>query len=297
MKLNQKRKRILGNIGSYTFFVTPAVILIAIFVYFPLSLALYYSTRDWNGISVEHHFVGLKNYINVFKEKAFITSFGGTFKYMLVCMIIVNLLAFLLALALNSRIHFRTFFRGVYFMPMVISSVVVGYLWNVIIARLFPMIGEMTGWGLFVKKWLAYPDTAFAAVVLGTVWQTFGYQMMIYLTGLQGIPNELLEAASIDGADSFKRLTQITLPLLRPTFTICIFLSLVNGLKAFDMVYSLTSGGPYGTTTYIALQIYLDAFKRDMLSYASAKAIIFCIIIAAISFLQVALMKRKEVEM
>ena len=120
--------------------------------------------------------------------------------------------------------------------------------------------------------------------------------MMIYLTGLQGVPKELLEAAQIDGASPIARFLKVIFPMIRHSITICVFLGLVTGLKAFDLIYSLTNGGPFGSTTSMAFQIYLDAFKRDMLSYASAKAIIFCIMFAAISLTQVALMKRKEVE-
>ena len=283
--------------ATYALFTGPAMILYLAFFVTPLLLSLFYSMQDWNGISTTFNFVGLKNYIDVLHEEAFLDSLGFTFKYMLANMIIMNAAGLLIALALNSNLKLKTALRGAYFLPIVISGVVVGYLWNIIIVRLFPIIGDWTGLELFTKNWPSYPNTAFAAIMIASVWQSFGYYMMIYLTGLQSVPDSLLEAAAIDGATPLQRFFHITVPIMRPTFTICIFLSMVNALKAFDIIYSLTFGGPYGSTTSISLQVFLDAFKRNLLSYASAKAMLFCLIIVIISFTQVALMKRKEVEL
>lgn len=292
--IRRKRQRI--NNLTYAFFVGPALILLATFVLVPLGLAFYYALQDWNGISISYHYIGLENFIKVFKEPAYLKSFGFSFSFMVVSAVLLNLIGLLIALALNQKLKLRTVFRTVYFMPMVISAVVVGYLWNIIIIRFFPWLGNVIGSSLLQKNWFSYQDTAFAALVMSTVWQSFGYYMLLYLTGLQTIPGELLEAAAIDGAGGIKRLYKVAFPLMLPTFTTCIFLSIINGLKAFDLIYSLTSGGPFGGTTSIALQIYLDAYKRDLLSYASAKAIIFSLIILSLAFVQVGLMRRKEVE-
>ncbi len=295
MKAGKARTK-ANSLLTYLFFTAPTVILFCMFVLVPLCLAFYYSLHDWNGISVTYNFVGLQNYTKLFREKAFLNSFTFTFSYMLVSAVALNVTGLLTALALNTRLKLRTLLRGAYFMPMVISAVVVGYLWNILIVRLFPNLGELTGLSILKKNWFSYPDTAFASLVIASLWQSFGYYMLLYLTGLQSVPGELLEAASIDGANGWQRFWRVTVPMMRPTFTTCIFLSIINGLKAFDLAYSLTAGGPFGSTTSIALQIYLDAYKRDLLSYASAKAIVFCLIIVAISFTQVALMKRKELE-
>lgn len=285
------------NASMLAFFTLPAMLLIISFILIPLIMALYYSLHDWNGISVDFHFIGLQNYIDLFHEEAFLTSFRFTFLYMIVTAAGLNILGFLAALALNRKLKLRNVLRAAYFLPMVICGVSVGYIWNVIVVRLFPNIGVLLGSELLQKNWLSIPGTAFAALIIAAGWQSFGYYMMIYLTGLQGIPPELLEAASIDGAGRFSRFFRITLPLMRPTITVSIFLSIVSGLKSFDLIYALTSGGPYGSTTSIALSIYLDAFKRNLLSYGSAKAILFCLIIMMISLVQVKTMNRKEVEL
>lgn len=290
-----KKRRQMNNL-TYAFFVGPALILFATFVLTPLVLAFYYALHDWNGISVSYNYIGFDNFLRVFKEPAYLKSFGFSFSFMAVCAVILNLFGLLIALALNQKLKLRTAFRTVYFMPMVISAVVVGYLWNIIIIRFFPWLGEVVGSSLLQKNWFSYQNTAFASLVISTVWQSFGYYMLLYLTGLQTIPGEMLEAAAIDGAGGFKRMVKVAFPLMLPTFTTCIFLSVINGLKAFDLIYSLTAGGPFGGTTSIAMQIYLDAYKRDLLSYASAKAIIFSLIILTIAFIQVGLMRKKEVE-
>lgn len=295
-----KYKNVNRSIKStlvYILFTGPAVLLFVSFILIPLIMALRYSLFDWNGISKTYNFVGLSNYVNVFSEKAFIESIGFSFLYTLIITIILNLSGLLIALALNSKLKFRTALRGAYFLPMVISAVVVGYIWNMIIVRFFPYIGDLTGIELLTKSWFSYPNTAFVSLVIAATWQSFGYFMMVYLAGLQSVPTELMEAAEIDGAGAMKKFFRITLPMIKPSITICIFLGLISGLKSFDLNYSLTGGGPFGSTTSMALQIYLDAFKRDLLSYASAKAIIFSIIFAVISFTQVALMKKGEVEL
>lgn len=295
MQAGKVKARVKNNL-TYAFFTAPAAILFITFIIVPLVLAFYYSLHDWNGISVSFHFIGWQNYAKVFSEAAFLKSFGFTFSFMLVSAVLLNLFGLVTALALNANLKLRTVLRGAYFMPMVISAVVVGYLWNTIIVRFFPYLGEVTGSALLQKNWFSYQDTAFASLIIATLWQSFGYYMLLYLTGLQSVPSELLEAAAIDGANGYQRFFKVTVPMIRPTFTTCVFLGIINGLKAFDLTYSLTAGGPFGGTTSIALQIYLDAYKRDLLSYASAKAIIFCVIIVLVSFSQVALMKRKEVE-
>lgn len=278
------------------FFIGPAVLLFSAFVLIPIVLAVYYSLHDWNGISIRYNYIGFDNYLGVFGERAFLRSFRFTFSYMAVSALLLNGVGLLVALALNARLKLRTALRGAYFMPLVISAVVVGYLWNIIIVRLFPYLGGALQIPLLTKNWFSYPDTAFASLIIASLWQSFGYYMLLYLTGLQSVPQELMEAAAIDGASAWQRFFHVAAPMMRPTFTTCIFLSIIGGLKAFDLAYSLTSGGPYGSTTSIALQIYLDAFKRDLLSYGSAKAIIFCLMIVLISFIQVGLMRRKEVE-
>lgn len=281
----------------YAIFVTPAVLLSVLFVFVPLIIGVYYSFRDWNGISISSHFIGIKNYINALGDKGFLGTIGFTLKYAFVMVAGYNILGLALAMFLNMKLKLKSILRAVYFMPIVIGTATVGYLWNFIIGTFLPFLGKTFGLGVFEKNWLAYPATAFLSLVIVSLWQGTGYYMIIYLAGLQGVPSDILEAAEIDGAGLKDRFFKIILPLIRPSITICLFLSIVNSLKAFDLNYSLTSGGPYGTTKTIAYQIFLDAFNADQLSYASAKAVIFSIVIGIVAIIQVKVTRRKEVEM
>lgn len=295
--INKRTIKKIKQTGLYLLFTGPAMLFFSVFILCSLGLVIYYSFRDWNGISPTSSFVGLQNYLRVFKDADFRASLLFTIKYTAVTVVLVNVLALLLAVALNTKIKARGLLRASFFTPMVISSVTSGYLWNFIIVRLFPMLGEWTGIEALKKNWFSSPDLAFNALILVTVWQLTGYYMLIYLTGLQGVPQELVEAARIDGAGRLQTFFRITLPMIRSSITICLFLTMVSGFKSFDLNYSLTNGGPFGTTQSLSFQIYLDAFKRDAISYASAKAVIFSILIAVVAILQVTLTKRKEVEL
>lgn len=281
----------------YTIFVAPAVLLCILFIFIPLIIGIYYSLRDWNGISIRSSFVGIRNYVNALSDQGFLGTIAFTLKYTLIMVIGYNVLGLGLAMVLNINLKLRGILRAVYFMPIVIGTATVGYLWNFIIGTFLPFMGKTFGIAFFEKNWLAYPGTALMSLVIVSLWQGTGYYMIIYLAGIQGIPSEILEAAQIDGAGIKDKFFRIIIPLIRPSITICLFLSIVNSLKAFDLNYSLTSGGPYGTTKTIAYQIFLDAFNADQLSYASAKAVIFSVVIGAVAIIQVKMTRKKEVEM
>ena len=281
----------------YVLFTGPAMLLFFSLFICSAGLGIYYSLRDWNGIAPTSNFVGLQNYFKVFSDASSRSSLLFTLRYTLIMVVLLNVLALLLAVGLNTKIKGRGLLRAAFFTPMIISAVTSGYLWNFIVVHLFPMIGKMTGIAALEKDWMSYPNLAFAAIVIVSVWQMTGYYMLIYLTGLQGVPQEIVEAATIDGAGPVQTFFRVKLPMIRSSVTICLFLSLVNGFKSFDLNYSLTNGGPFGTTQSFAFQIYLDAFKRDAISYASAKAVLFSILIAVVAGLQVLLTRRKEVEL
>ncbi len=281
----------------YAVFVGPAVLLCILFIFLPLVIGVYYSLRDWNGISVSSNFVGIQNYVKALTDDKFIGTIGFTLKYAVVMVIGYNVFGLALAMILNMKLKLRGILRAVYFMPIVIGTSTVGYLWNFIIGTFLPFIGKTFGIGFFERNWLAYPETAFLSLVIVSLWQGTGYYMIIYLAGLQSVPSDLLEAAQIDGAGLKDRFFKIIFPLIRPSVTVCLFLSIVNSLKSFDLNYSLTSGGPYGTTQTIAYRIFLDAFDADQLSYASAEAVIFSLIVGVIAIIQVKASRKKEVEM
>ncbi|MEK3915988.1 carbohydrate ABC transporter permease [Paenibacillus sp. FSL H7-0331] len=281
----------------YIAFVSPAVLFFALFILLPFIRAIIFSFQDWNGISSEIKWAGWSNYKRLLEDTEHMKSFIFTMKYVFVSTILVNLVGFALAFVLNMALKTKNALRTVFFLPHVMGSLVIGFIWQFIITQGFPQIASLTGIEIFQKNWLSIPEYAFWSLILVSVWHYAGYLMVIYLAALQGIPTDLLEAAQIDGANRWHRLQKIIIPLIMPAITVCLFLAISHGFKVFDLNFALTKGGPYGTTESLALHIYLDAFTKNEYTYASAKAVVFFVILASVTVVQVFVMKRKEVEM
>ncbi len=277
-------------------FVGPAFIFFSIIVLIPFFFGIYYSFTSWNGISTTVEWVGWDNFKRLFSDRHFVNAFLFTVKFMIVTVIITNTIAFLLALLLTRALKLRNLYRTVYFLPNVIGGLLLGYIFQFIFTRGFPALGELTGIGLFQLPWLGTAGTGFWAVVIISVWQMAGYMMVIYIAGIISIPKELLEAGKIDGASGWSLIRRIVVPLVMPSVTVCLFLTISNCFKAFDQILSLTGGGPFKSTETVALDIYFEAFTRNHFGLGSAKAIVFFIIVAAVTMVQVALTKRREVE-
>ena len=230
--------------------------------------------------------VGFKNYIRLFHDEKFKEVIGFTLFYTFFNMLLINVIALLLALALDSKIKHKRSLRTMFFLPNVVSLIIVAYIWSFIFREGFGALG----W----KNWLVYENTAPWAIVLTSVWQGVGYIMIIYLAGLQSIPTDILEVASIDGANNWQRFTNITLPLLAPSMTISFFITLTNSLKCFEIMLALTNGA--NKTTSFVLNVYFEAFKQERVGYSTAQAIILLLIIMAISIVQLSIMKKKELQ-
>lgn len=290
---SKKHKNIINML-----FLFPAVFAYLVTVLIPFVFGIFYSLTDWDGIKF-NNFVGLDNYVTMFSSPDFVYSFVITFLFTVINMLLVNLVAFGLALLCTSGIKGQNFFRSAYFLPNLIGGIVLGYVWQFAFNKVFTQIVEGS------TSWLTDPDMAFFAIVLVSVWQYSGYIMMIYVTGIQGIPKDVIEASSVDGANSFQQVRKIKIPLMRNTVTVCIFLTLVNSFKQFDLNMSLTNGTPtrvidgalVPSTEFLALNIYKTAIARSDYAMGQTKAVIFFIVLAAISLTQVAINKRKEVEM
>jgi len=281
----------------YIAFVAPAVLFFTLIILVPFVRAIVFSFQDWNGISSHIRWAGWSNYAKLVQDTGFMKSFAFTAKFVVVTTALLNLFGLLLALVLNMALKSRNVLRTAFFLPYVIGPVIIGFIWQFIITQLFGEIGAATGWTLFMKNWLSLPSYAFWSLVLVTVWHSVGYFMIIYLAALQGVPKDMLEAAEIDGASKWKQLWHVVLPLIRPAMTINLFLAISNGFKGFDLNFALTRGGPFGATESLALHIYLDAFTKNLFTYASAKAVVFFLVLASVTLVQVAVMKRREVEM
>lgn len=280
---------------SYWLFLAPVLLALTVVVLIPLLYGVYYSFTDWNGIEVKN-FVGFQHYIELFNDDKFIDSMLFTVKFSVVSIIMINLIGLCLALIVTSKIKSSGFLRTIFFMPNLIGGLILGFIWQFIFLKVFSSIGEIIGMEQ-LQGWLSTTETGFWGLVILMSWQMAGYIMIIYIAHLEGLPTELLEAASIDGATAFQRFRYIIFPLVAPAFTVSMFLTLSNSFKLYDQNLSLTAGGPYDSTQMVAMNIFRSAFSENQMAYASAKAVIFFVIVAAISLIQVYYNKKREVEM
>ncbi len=294
--MNKKRKN-FSSLLQFFIYTSPAIIAITAFVGIPFLTTINYSFRSWNGIDKTSTFVGLKNYIRIFTDdQAFTNSIIFTFVYAFFVVIFVNLLALLCAQLLESKIRGKGIFRTAFYLPNIISLVVIGFIWKFICTRVFDQLAAVTGMSIFELSWLGDPKLAVASVIFISVWQGLGFYMVIYIAGLQSVPEDIGEAAMIDGAGSFRKFFKITLPMIMPSISFCMFYSVANSMKMFDLIFSLTGGGPGGATTPMSLDIYNTAFGKQMMGYGTAKSVILFIIVATISVIQINFFKSREVE-
>jgi len=284
----------------------------AMVIVVPFFMGIYYSLTDWSASArtgAGLQFVGLQNFTQSLTDPSFIHSFGLTIVYTVINMLVINIVAFFLAMMVTSNIKLRNVYRVGFFIPNLIGGLILGYIWQFIFNNAFPALGNLTG----LLAFLANPEnlvlsklgSAVMAIVVAGTWQYAGYIMMIYVAALEGVPAELHEAADIDGANAWERLRHITIPMVAQAFTITTFLTLINSFKQFDVNFSLTAGGPSTTfmgkslygTELLALNIYNTAFIGNKMAMGQARAVIFFIVLVIIALIQVYINKKKEVEM
>ena len=281
-------------------FLFPLLFTFAVTVIIPLILGIFYSMTNWTGIKYTE-FVGLANYAAMFKEVPFLWSLLLTILFVVFNMILVNVVAFVLALLCTSRIRGIGFFRAAYFLPNLIGGIVLGYVWQFVFNN---VLIKVMGNGISL---LSNTSTAFMAIIVVYIWQYAGYIMLIYINGLVTIPGEVIEAANIDGAKPLATLFRIKIPMIASTVTICTFLTLTSAFKQFDVNMALTNGtgsvqnfmGSYLTngTQMLALNIYNTAISKNSYALGQAKAVLFFIILAVVSLIQVRISNKKEVEL
>ncbi|MEG9247238.1 sugar ABC transporter permease [Arthrobacter sp. Soc17.1.1.1] len=273
--------------------VLPALALFAVFHTVPLLTGMFFSLTNYAGYG-EWSFVGLRNYVNLFGDDRIYGAYGFTFLFAIVSTVAVNIIALSIAIALNGRIRFKTGFRGIFFIPNILSILIVGYVFNYLFSNSVPAIADALGITSLTTSILASADTAWIGVVILSVWQAAAFNIIIYLAGLQTIPTELYEAAALDGASPWKQFTSITFPMIGAFFTINMVLSLKNFLQVFDQIVSLTAGGPGTSTESISLLIYRGGFQGGEYGYQTANAVIYLFVIIAISFIQLRVLQRRE---
>lgn len=282
---------------EFGLFTLPVLICIAVAFYIPFAMTIRYSMTKWNGISKHPQFVGLDNFRQIITgDLNFAHASWFTIKYAVLYIVLVNVLAILLALVLDMKLKSSSWLRAAFFVPYILSLVVVGFIWKFIFSQGFESLGASTGWGIFNLSWLGDPQLAFVSILLVSIWQSIGFYLVIYIAGLQSVPDDLIEAATVDGAGPIRRFFSVTLPLLAPSVTISVFMALTNSMKVFDIILSLTGGGPGGTTYSVAYDIYRDTFQNNLYGYGTAKALILFVAVLIITIVQLTLFKRREVE-
>lgn len=294
MKSKRKKREAMTTV----LYTIPAILLVTVMMYIPFVMSGYYSLTEWNGIAKDAKFVGLQNFATIFgKSKDFTNALIFTGKYTVVFMIFSNVLALLLAVCLTKKFKGANLLRGVFFIPYIMSMTIVGFIWKFIFTQGFDKLADLTNWGVWNLSWLGDPKLAFYSVALVGVWQSLGFYIVLYIAGLQAVPNDVLEAATVDGATSRQRFFKVTLPLLGPSITTCVFMSLTNGLKVFDIILALTKGGP-GTATYsVTLQIYKEAFQNNNYGLGSAESIIYFLVVLVVTQIVLKIFSSREVDL
>lgn len=291
------RSRKLSHYGQQIFFVGPAVLFFTLVMIIPFLMGMYYSFTDWNGVSGEVTWVGFDNFAKIFSgDPDFWKSFWFTVRFTVLGVVLTNVVGFFLAYFLTKPLKSRNVLRTVFFMPNIIGGLLLGFIWQFIFIKGFSTLGDMTGWSFFQLPWLGDATTGFWAIVMVFVWQYSGYLMVIYIASLSNVSKEVLEAAEIDGASHFQVLRSIIAPLIMPAVTVSLFLAISWSFKMFDLNLSLTKGGPFKSTESVALNIYNEAFLNNRYGLGTAKALLFFVIVAIISLIQVRITKSKEVE-
>ena len=292
-------------------FLAPVLLAFVLVIVIPFLLGAYYSFTNWSAtarMGESLKWIGLKNFAGILKDPSFTYSFILTVAYTLLNMIVINVVSFSLAILVTRKLKGRNVYRAGFFIPNLIGGLILGYVWQFIFNNAVPSIGSLLGftsWANADNLVLAHSGSALIALVVVGTWQYAGYVMVIYVAALETIPQELVEAAQIDGASPFRRLRAITLPMTRQAFTITIFLTLVNSFKQFDVNVSLTGGGPsamfmgkpiYGTQL-LAMNIYNQGFKSNDMAGGQARAVVFFLVLAIVSIIQVSVNKKREIEL
>lgn len=271
----------------------PVVALFFCFNTLPLLKGFYYGLTNFKGYG-SYDFVGLRNFVDLFQDIRVGKSYLFTFKYAIVCTILVNVISLILALGLNSKIKGKSILRGIYFIPNVLGGLVVGYIFGFIFTYILPALGQMMGIGFLSDSLLSKSSTAWIGIVIVGAWQSIAMNTIIYISGLSTVPEDVYEAGAIDGVTGWNKFKSITFPLIMPFFTINMVLCMKNFLMVFDQIMSLTKGGPSQSTESISYLIYNNGMSGGQFGFQSANAFVFFVVIVIISVLQMRFLGNKE---
>ena len=287
------KKGMTGRKRTFLAITIPIMLLFFCFNTLPLIQGVIYSFTNFKGYG-SFDWVGLRNYIDLFQDSRVGNSYLFTFKLAITATIVVNVISLVLALGLNSKIKFKSALRGAYFVPNILGALVVGYIFNYFFTYILPAFGKMIGSGTLGSSMLSNEKLAWIAVVIVCAWQSIAMNTIIYISGLQTVPEDVYEAGSIDGATGWKKFKNLTFPLILPFFTINMVLCVKNFLMVFDQIMALTKGGPAQSTESISYLIYQNGMGGGQFGFQSANAVIFFIVIVGISVFQLGVLGKKE---
>ena len=291
MKKAANRKRPAVN-KVYYIYVGILAVLFFIFHTIPFLKGVFYSFTDWRGYG-DWNFVGLRNYLHMFVDADTGNAYIFTFKFAVITTILVNVISLVLACALNAKIKFKHTIKAFYFLPYMLGSLIVGFIFNYIFANLVPELGKALGIKALSVNILG-TNNAMWGIIAVSLWIGCAFNTLIYIAGLQSIDTDVYEAADLDGATGFKRFSKITFPLLAPSFTINMVLSAKGYLMVYDQIMAMTDGGPGTATTSIAVLIYKKGFGGGQFAYQSANAVVLFIVVVLISVFQLRILEKRE---
>ena len=286
-------KKVNDSKRTYMLITIPILALFVCFNTVPLIRGVVYSFTNFKGFG-DYDWVGFRNYMDLFTDPRIGNSYLFTIKLAIVATIVTNVISLILALGLNSKIKGKTFLRAAYFVPNVLGALVVGYIFQYIFTYILPELGKMIGSETLSTSMLSSTNLAWIAIVVVCAWQNIAMNTIIYISGLQTVPEDVYEAGDLDGATGWKKFRYLTFPLIIPFFTINMVLCVKNFLMVFDQIMAMTQGGPAQSTESISFLIYNNGMKGGAFGYQSANAVIFFIVIVAISAAQMSISSRKE---
>ncbi|WP_186438177.1 carbohydrate ABC transporter permease [Cohnella terricola] len=279
---------------SFATMFAPGILIYVCFLLVPILLLIYYSFLNWNGVSPSYHFAGLANYMEAFRDEAFRRALGVTLFITVVATVVVNGLGILFAVLLNKKGKMTNFYRSVFFFPLLLSTVSIGFIWKSILSYNGLLNNLLESWGLERIEFFGNPDLAVLTITFLAIWQSTGFIIVIYLAGLQSIPGSLYEAVKIDGANRWQQFRHITFPMLAPSFTMSVIFMFTGSMREYDRVAVLTYGGPAGATETIAYQVVKVGFSANRLSYSASLAVYMLVIVSILAVTLTVYLRRRE---
>lgn len=296
--LPSKRKKIWLSF-AFTF-ILPSFLLYTLFVIAPTLSSGYLAFTSWDGVSTNIRYIGFSNFVEMWNSTRVHNALKNTLLIAVALVVLENIVAIALAVMVDQVRWFRNLFRSIFYFPVLISGIVMGFVWTIILNYNFGVLNrlmDLVGLGDYIIDWLGNPKYALLSIIFSSVWKSAGYYMIIYLAGLQGIPQELTEAAAIDGAGRWKQFRHITFPLLAGAMTVCMMLSMIGSLKLFDQIAVMTDGGPGFATETLTYIVYKVGFGELRQGFGTALALVLFLLILVVSIFQIKLLRKREVQL